>query len=55
MARYADTLLADGEQIAMRSRQHWLATIIDARYPWLIFLASLALLILSLSPLGFGA
>jgi Bacterial PH domain/Short C-terminal domain len=47
MPRYADTLLADGEQIHMRTRQHWLATIIDARYPWLLFLASLVLLILS--------
>jgi hypothetical protein len=47
MPRYADTLLADGEQIAMRARQHWLATIIDARYPWLIFLGSLVLLVLS--------
>jgi Bacterial PH domain/Short C-terminal domain len=47
MARYADTLLADGERIALRTRQHWLATIIDARYPWLILIASLVLLFLS--------
>ena len=47
MARYADTLLSDGEQIVMRTRQHWLAPIIDARYPWLILIASTVLLILS--------
>jgi hypothetical protein len=47
MARYAQSLLADGETIAFRSRQHWLATIIDARYPWLIFIGSAAVLFLS--------
>jgi len=47
MPRYADTLLADGERIALRTRQHWLATIIDGRYPWLIFLASVMVLLLS--------
>jgi PH (Pleckstrin Homology) domain-containing protein/putative oligomerization/nucleic acid binding protein len=47
MPRYADTLLADGERIALRTRQHWLATIIDGRYPWLILIASLVLLFLS--------
>jgi hypothetical protein len=46
MPRYADTLLASGEQVHMRSRQHWLATIIDARYPWLLFIASVVLLVL---------
>ena len=47
MSRYADRLLADGESVVYRTRQHWLATLIDARYPWLIFLASIALLVLS--------
>jgi hypothetical protein len=47
MPRYADTLLADGERIALRTRQHWLATIIDGRYPWLLLIASLVLLFLS--------
>lgn len=47
MQRYADTLLADGERIALRTRQHWLATIIDGRYPWLVFLASVVVLLLS--------
>lgn len=47
MPRYADTLLADGERIALRTRQHWLATIIDGRIPWALFMASLALLALT--------
>ena len=47
MARYADTLLSEGEQVIVRSRQHWLATILDARYPWLILIASIVLLVLS--------
>jgi hypothetical protein len=47
MARYADSLLADGEAISFRTRQHWLATIIDGRYPWAIFLVSLVVLVLS--------
>lgn len=47
MARYVDSLLSEGEQIAVRSRQHWLATVIDGRYPWLIFLGSLVLLLLT--------
>ena len=46
MARYADALLSEGEQIVMRTRQHWLATVIDARYPWLLLLAGLVLLVL---------
>ncbi len=47
MPRYADTLLSDGERVVMRSRQHWLATLIDGRYPWLLFLVSLVVLLLS--------
>jgi hypothetical protein len=47
MARYADTLLAEGERIALRTRQHWLALIIDSRTAILIFVASLVILILS--------
>jgi len=45
--RYADTLLADGERIALRTRQHWFATIVDGRVPWALFLASLILLALT--------
>ncbi len=47
MARYADTLLSDGERIALRTRQHWFATIVDGRVPWALFLASLVLLVLT--------
>jgi hypothetical protein len=47
MGRYADSLLTQGERIVVRSRQHWLATIIDARYPWLIFIGAVILLLLS--------
>ncbi|HSO30352.1 MAG TPA: PH domain-containing protein [Candidatus Sulfomarinibacteraceae bacterium] len=43
MPRYADTLLSDGERITLRTRQHWLATIVDGRVPWAIFLAALVL------------
>src|SRR5215210_739548 len=45
--RYADSLLSDGERIVLRARQHWLATVIDGRYPWLLFIASFILLFLS--------
>jgi hypothetical protein len=45
--RYADTLLADGERIALRTRQHRFATIVDGRVPWALFLASLILLALT--------
>ncbi|HEU4673677.1 MAG TPA: PH domain-containing protein [Candidatus Limnocylindrales bacterium] len=51
MTRYADTLLADGERVLLRSRQHWLAPIIDGRYPWALLLAGLVLMVLS-SALG---
>jgi hypothetical protein len=51
MTRYADTLLADGERVVLRSRQHWLAPLLDGRYPWALFAAGLVLIILS-SALG---
>jgi hypothetical protein len=50
--RYADTLLADGERIALRTRQHWFATIVDGRVPWALFLASLILLALTFTLSG---
>lgn len=46
MARYADRLLADGERVALRGRQHVLATITEGRVAWGIFVASLVLLVL---------
>ncbi|MEO5918367.1 MAG: PH domain-containing protein [Candidatus Limnocylindrales bacterium] len=55
MARYAETLLSDGERIALRARQHWLATIIDGRVAWALFVASLVLLVLRLQMSGGGA
>jgi Bacterial PH domain/Short C-terminal domain len=47
MTRYADSLLADGERVVLRARQHWLATIIDGRYPWALLIAGFVLLLLS--------
>ncbi len=45
MPRYADRLLADGEQVIMRTRQHWLWPVLEARYAWLLFVAGLVLLV----------
>lgn len=47
MTRYADKLLSEGEEIVVRSRQHWLALLLSARYPLLLFVGSLVLLFLS--------
>ena len=44
MARYADTLLADGERIALRRRQHFLATIVDGRREWATVIVGLIIL-----------
>jgi len=49
VARYADRLLADGERVALRSRQHLLATIIEARVPWVLLVLSFVLIFLDLS------
>ncbi len=46
MPRYADTLLANGEVVAMRTRQHWTAIIRDILYPIIIAIVVLALLFL---------
>ena len=48
MARYADRLLADGERIALRGRQHLLATFIEGRIPWALFVLAIVLLLLDL-------
>jgi hypothetical protein len=53
--RYADTLLSEGEHIVLRTRQHWFATLVNGRIPWLIFLASLVLLVLRVGMTGDGA
>jgi hypothetical protein len=49
VARYADRLLADGERVALRSRQHLLATIIEGRVPWVLLVLSFVLIFLDLS------
>jgi hypothetical protein len=46
LARYADKLLAQGERIALRGRQHFLATLIEGRVAWAIFIAAVVLLVL---------
>ena len=49
MPRYADRLLADGERVALRSRQHILATFIEGRVPWVLLILALVLIFLDLS------
>ena len=44
--RYADTLLADGEVITRRARQHWLALLIEARWALAAFLVAIVALAL---------
>ena len=46
MTRYADRLLADGERVRLRGRQHFLATLVEGRVAWAIFVASLVLVLL---------
>ena len=46
LTRYADRLLADGERVRLRGRQHVLATLIQGRIAWAIFVAALVLVIL---------
>ena len=49
MTRYADKLLADGERVALRGRQHILATFIEGRVPWVLLILALVLIFLDLS------
>jgi hypothetical protein len=51
---YADTLLANGERITLRSRQHWLAILLDARWGFVAVIAAIILLVVggSLDPSG---
>ena len=44
---YADSLLASGERVTLRSRQHWLAIVVDARLGFLAVLAAIVLFIIS--------
>lgn len=48
MTRYGDKLLADGERIALRGRQHFLATLVEGRFAWAILIASVVLVLLDL-------
>jgi PH (Pleckstrin Homology) domain-containing protein/putative oligomerization/nucleic acid binding protein len=50
--RYADRLLSQGEEVVLRTRQHWLALLLEARYAVLLFIAGLVLLFLSQSISG---
>jgi hypothetical protein len=50
--RYADRLLSQGEEVVLRTRQHWLALLLEARYAVLLFIAGLVLLFLSQSLSG---
>jgi hypothetical protein len=43
--RYADTLLIEGEEVALRTRQHWLALLIAARWGVIAWLAALGIFV----------
>ena len=57
MARYADSLLANGERIAVRTRQHWLSPVFGSARPFVIFVAAVIIFFLSgnLAQDGFSA
>jgi hypothetical protein len=46
MSRYADSLLANSERIAVRTRQHWLAPVFGSARPFLIFVAAVVIFVL---------
>ncbi len=46
MTRYADRLLADGERVVLRARQHPIAPIVEGRVQFAIFFASVVILVL---------
>ena len=46
--RYSDSLLADGEIVVRRARQHWLALLVDGRRAWILVLVGLLALIVGL-------
>ena len=43
--RYADTLLIEGEVVALRTRQHWLALVVQARWAFVAWGLGLLLLV----------
>ncbi|HEY7598534.1 MAG TPA: PH domain-containing protein [Candidatus Limnocylindrales bacterium] len=42
--RYADTLLIEGEEVALRTRQHWLAFLINSRWGIITWIVAILLL-----------
>jgi Bacterial PH domain/Short C-terminal domain len=46
--RYTDSLLADGEVVVRRARQHWLALLVDGRRAWILLLVGVLALIVGL-------
>lgn len=44
---YAERLLSNGERVTLRSRQHWLAILIDARKGFLAIVGAVVLFVLS--------
>ena len=51
---YVETLLADGEVVVLRTRQHWLSVFLDGIAGWLIGIGGLVLLIFGLWVRGGG-
>jgi hypothetical protein len=49
---YADSLLADGERITLRGRQHWLAVVMDLKWAWVALVVVILLAWLNFGPLG---
>ena len=49
MARYADTLLAEGEVIALRTRQHWLAPVAQSASAFILIVVALIVWAISLN------
>jgi Bacterial PH domain/Short C-terminal domain len=53
--RYADTLLADGERIELRTRRHWVALLVDSRYALVSWLVTVLVLALEIAAAPQGA
>jgi uncharacterized membrane protein YdbT with pleckstrin-like domain len=49
---YTESLLSDGEKIALRERQHWLAPTVHGRRPLLLIVAGIVVFVLSLNVTG---
>jgi hypothetical protein len=54
LGSYADSLLANGERITLRERQHWLAILLDSRWGIVAIVGALVLLLVggNLDPTG---